>query len=85
MACGKLPFEGDSMAQLMFKIANEAHPDIRSIQADLPENLVAIIDKVLTKDPDQRYQTGAEFARDIRTCLAMTGDAAGSSGVDISI
>jgi serine/threonine protein kinase len=24
MSCGKLPFEGDSMAQLMFKIANEA-------------------------------------------------------------
>jgi len=85
MACGKLPFEGDSMAQLMFKIANEAHPDIRSIHPDLPENLVAIIDKALTKDPDQRYQTGAEFARDLRTCLAMTGDAAGSSGVDISI
>ncbi len=85
MACGKLPFEGDSMAQLMFKIANEAHPDIRSIHPDLPENLVAIIDKALTKDPDQRYQTGAEFSRDLRTCLAMTGDTAGSSGVDISI
>jgi serine/threonine-protein kinase len=87
MACGKLPFEGDSMAQLMFKIANEAHPDIRSIHADLPENLVAIIDKALTKDPDQRYQTGAEFARDIRICLAMmdsTGTSS-SSGLDISI
>jgi serine/threonine protein kinase len=24
MSCGKLPFEGDSMAQLMFRIANEA-------------------------------------------------------------
>jgi len=87
MACGKLPFEGDSMAQLMFRIANEAHPDIRSIRADLPESLVAIIDKALTKDPDQRYQTGAEFARDIRICLAMmdsTGTSS-SSGLDISI
>jgi serine/threonine-protein kinase len=87
MVCGKLPFEGDSMAQLMFKIANEPHPDIRSMSADLPESLVAIIDKVLTKDPDQRYQTGAEFAQDIRTCLAMMGSAGASngSGLDISI
>jgi serine/threonine protein kinase len=27
----QLPFEGDSMAQLMFKIANEPHPDIRRL------------------------------------------------------
>jgi CHASE2 domain-containing sensor protein/tRNA A-37 threonylcarbamoyl transferase component Bud32 len=89
MACGKLPFEGDSMAQLMFRIANEPHPDIRGINPDLPDCLLAIIDKALTKDPDTRYQTGAEFARDIRTCMAMqstgAGAAADGSGVDISI
>jgi serine/threonine-protein kinase len=86
MSCGKLPFEGDSMAQLMFRIANEPHPDIRAINPDLPDCLLAIIDKALTKDPDVRYQTGAEFAKDIRTCATMTGAAgAGDSGVDISI
>jgi serine/threonine protein kinase len=61
MSCGKLPFEGDSMAQLMFRIANEAHPDIRGINPDLPDCLVAIIDRAMTKDPDARYQTGAEW------------------------
>lgn len=90
MACGKLPFEGDSMAQLMFKIANEPHPDIRSVNPDLPDCVVAVIDKALTKDPDARYQTGAEFAQDVRTCMTMTGagaaaGAADDSGVDISL
>ena len=87
MTCGKLPFEGDSMAQLMFRIANEPHPDIRSINPDLPDCLLAIIDKALTKDPGARYQTGADFARDIRTCMTMSGSsaAAADSGVDISI
>jgi CHASE2 domain-containing sensor protein len=85
MSCGKLPFEGDSMAQLMFRIANEAHPDIRSINPDLPDCVVDIIGKALTKDPDARYQTGAEFARDIRTCISMSGGTpAADSGVDIS-
>ncbi|MCP2936417.1 protein kinase, partial [Salmonella enterica subsp. enterica serovar Typhimurium] len=32
LVCGKLPFEGDSMAQLMFRIANEPHPDIRDLR-----------------------------------------------------
>ncbi len=86
MSCGKLPFEGDSMAQLMFKIANEPHPDIRGLNPDLPDCVVAIIDRAMTKDPDARYQTGAEFAKDVRTCMAMSGGAAADeSGVDISI
>ncbi len=86
MSCGKLPFEGDSMAQLMFRIANEPHPDIRGVNPDLPDCLVAIIDRAMTKDPDARYQTGAEFAKDIRTCVTMSSATpAGDSGVDISI
>jgi serine/threonine-protein kinase len=86
MSCGKLPFEGDSMAQLMFRIANEPHPDIRGVNPDLADCVVAIIDRAMTKDPDARYQTGAEFAKDIRTCMTMNGTTApGDSGVDISI
>jgi hypothetical protein len=47
---------------------------------------VAIIDRAMTKDPDARYQTGAEFAKDVRTCMTMNGGgAADESGVDISI
>ncbi len=74
------------MAQLMFRIANEAHPDVRTINAELPDCVVDIIGKALTKDPDARYQTGAEFAKDIRTCVTMSSATpAGDSGVDISI
>jgi CHASE2 domain-containing sensor protein len=86
MSCGKLPFEGDSMAQLMFRIANEAHPDIRSINPSLPDCLVAIVDKAMTKDADARYQTGAEMARDLRACIAAVEGGAGSdAGVDINL
>ncbi len=70
MCCGQLPFTGESMAQLMFKIANEAAPDIRSINPDLPEKLGAVIDKLLVKDIAQRYQRGAAVAADLRACLA---------------
>jgi serine/threonine-protein kinase len=85
---GKLPFEGDSMAQLMFKIANEPHPDLRSLNPNLPESLAAIIDKVLVKDAEQRYQTGAALADDLRQCLAQMEGGAASAGapqVDVGI
>jgi len=70
MVCGKLPFEGDSMAQLMFRIANEPHTDILSIKPDVPSCVVAIINKALAKKVEERYQTGREMAEAIRQCAA---------------
>ncbi len=67
MLAGRLPFEGESMTQLMFAIANNPHPPIREINAALPEWVVPIIDRALAKDFEgQRYQNGAEFAAAIR-------------------
>jgi serine/threonine-protein kinase len=74
MATGQLPFEGDSMAQLMFKIANEPHPHIRETNPKVPECLAAIVDKALAKDNMQRYQTGAEMAADLRACMGLCAD-----------
>ena len=68
MLSGQLPFSGDSMATLMFKIANEPHRDVREINATLPECLALIINKMLEKDMNKRYQHGAEIAVDLRAC-----------------
>jgi serine/threonine-protein kinase len=69
LACGRLPFVAESMAQLMYKIANDSPVDIRTLNPDVPECLVAIIDKALAKDVEARYQTGAELAAELRACL----------------
>jgi len=70
LLCGKLPFYGDSMAQLMFRIANEPHVDIKTVRADIPDCAVNIINKALSKNVEERYQTGAEMADAIRKCAA---------------
>ena len=86
MACGHLPFTGDSMAQLMFKIANEPHADILTFNPNLPPCLVDIVNKALAKQPEDRYQTGDELAQAIRACMADGGGAAVKSDVvDIGI
>ncbi len=86
MACGHLPFQGDSMAQLMFKIANEPHADILTYNPTLSPSVVDIVNKSLAKQPEERYQTGAEMAEAIKACLASGGDAAVKSDVvDIGI
>ena len=71
LACGRLPFDGDSMAQLMYRIANEAPTDIRTVRADLPACLLAILDRLLAKDPQARFATGAALAEALRQCAAQ--------------
>jgi serine/threonine-protein kinase len=80
LACGRLPFDGESMAQLMYRIATEPHPDIRDVRPDVPECLAVIIDRALIKDADKRYQTGAELAGDLRHCLASVPGLVASQG-----
>ena len=70
MVCGKLPFAGNTMAQLMSCIANEPHTDILTVRPDVPPCVVAIINKALAKKVEQRYQTGSEMAEAIRRCAA---------------
>ena len=70
LACGKLPFAGDSMAQLMFRIANEPPADILSIKPDLPPCVVAIIQQALAKKVEERFESGVAMAHAIRQCAA---------------
>jgi serine/threonine-protein kinase len=75
LLCGRLPFQGDSMAQLMFKIANEPHPDIVAIRPAIPDCLADIVNRALAKNPEERFATGDEMARAIRACVAsLTSD-----------
>jgi serine/threonine-protein kinase len=72
LACGKLPFDGESMAQLMYAIANQPHLDILTVRPDIPPCLVTIINKALTKRLDTRYANGAQMAEALRLCAAST-------------
>ncbi len=63
---GTLPLRGDSMAALMYQIANQAAPNVRSLRLELPERLADILEKLLSKLPQDRYQTGRELANDLQ-------------------
>lgn len=66
---GYLPFRGDSMAELMYKIANEPAPDVRSLRPEIPAALAQVVAMALVKQEDLRYQTGSLMAQDLRQSL----------------
>ncbi len=84
LCCGYLPFKGDSMAQLMFKIANEPHTDILTYSPTLSPALVAVINRALAKQPESRYQTGDEMAKALRECIDNSA-APNTVSVDINL
>ncbi|MBE9568401.1 MAG: CHASE2 domain-containing protein [Proteobacteria bacterium] len=73
MSTGKLPFTGDSMATLMYKIANEPHPKPESINPKLPRCVSVIINRSMEKDTGKRYKQGRQMAADIEKCLKIMG------------
>lgn len=75
---GELPFIGESMASLMYKIANEKHPDIRMFRPDLPACTSTIMNKALHKDLEKRFQTGERMANALERCQERIGKKRGS-------
>jgi len=65
---GELPFIADSLASLMYKIANEKHPDIRMFQPDLPSCVSHIINKSLQKKAEDRFQSGGQMVKALLRC-----------------
>mgnify|MGYP002713165807 CR=1 FL=1 len=62
MLTGNQPFDAPSAMQLILKIIQEPPPNVLETVPSLPEELGAVMVKVMAKDPDERYQTASDFA-----------------------
>lgn len=62
---GRAPFEGVGRDAVWKKLNAHLHepvPPIRQFAANLPKKLIAILDRLLAKNPDDRFSTPAETA-----------------------
>lgn len=69
LVTGALPFDGDSMANLMYNISQEPPKDVRELNPSVPMTLATIIHTLLQKNADDRYQNGHALAVDLQRCL----------------
>jgi len=79
LSSGSLPFTGETMTQLMYKIANEPPADLLTLNPTLPDCFVAIVNRCLAKAKEERFASGEEVAVAIRAC------AAGFSELDVTL
>ena len=65
---GRLPFVGDSFANLIYRITTQKHPAIKKIRPSLNASISRVINRTLQKNPDQRYANGTELAEALSRC-----------------
>jgi serine/threonine protein kinase len=70
MVGGHPPFQADSAMTLMMMHVNDPVPDPRKLNPEVPDDLVAVINKALAKNPNDRYQTAAQMASALRNISA---------------
>jgi serine/threonine-protein kinase len=58
-----VPFEGDSVITVAYKIAKTEPPAMDKMRPEIPLSLRRIVERSLKKQPDKRFQTGEEFAQ----------------------
>jgi len=68
---GRPPFNKGSALQKILQHQNDAVPDPRRFAPDLPEPVVAILLKMLAKEPKDRYQHPAELIDDLRAVASL--------------
>jgi serine/threonine protein kinase/formylglycine-generating enzyme required for sulfatase activity len=64
------PFEGDTTHQITEQVKNIDPLPAAQVRSHCPRELSLICAKALEKSPDSRYQSGADFAADLRNHLA---------------
>ena len=63
MLAGTPPFEGESAQSVLMKQATVDAVPIRQLRGDVPAALAGVIERMLAKNPADRYQTAEELSR----------------------
>ncbi|MBZ0308285.1 MAG: serine/threonine protein kinase, partial [Anaerolineae bacterium] len=80
---GSLPFNAPTTAAMMYKHLNEKPPAPTQLRPTLPTTINHVIEKVLAKDPDERYASAAEFYTALESAVGSYNLHAGDALTEI--
>jgi tRNA A-37 threonylcarbamoyl transferase component Bud32 len=65
MLTGAVPFKGDSMEDVLAAHTSSRLPAIEETEPDVPESVAAIVERMMARDPDKRYQSMPDIVSDL--------------------
>lgn len=69
MCTGHPPFQADGSYATLRRIIEDRHQPLSELRPDLPPWFIAIVDRLLKKNPLQRYSSAGVLAKDIEQAL----------------
>jgi len=85
LVTGEMPFGGQNITTVIYKIINENPIPPRELDATIHPGLSYVICKALAKNPDERYQTCRELADDLKNFKSLAGVASPSATVVVKV
>jgi Leucine-rich repeat (LRR) protein len=74
---GQVPFPGGSLTEKLLKHQMDAARPLRGLRPEVPPAVAAVLDRLMAKRPEQRYQSPAEVAAALTAAQASGGVAVG--------
>jgi serine/threonine-protein kinase len=65
MLAGKVPFSEGDLTNKLRAHAQAPPPDPRAVDPDIPAGVAAVVQRMMAKKPEDRYQTPAELLKDL--------------------
>lgn len=72
MLTRQLPYNATTPIGLAYKHVIEPIPQLQLLKSDLPAGYQAVVDKAMAKQPEDRYQTAGEMAKDLHRVVYGT-------------
>ncbi|MEM8483984.1 MAG: TonB family protein [Bacteroidota bacterium] len=82
MLTGKEPFKSDSPVGYVFHHNMTQPKPVTALRAGVPAHIAWAIDKALSKDPDERFESAEKFIATLTVGRGMFGKAAGRPAVE---
>lgn len=70
MCTGRAPFRAETSYGVLRLITDQEPPSIRELNSEIPDWLNGIIERLMAKTPDQRFESARDVAELLETCLA---------------
>jgi len=80
--CGRPPFAGESVAEILSGVLYAHIPDPRDLEPRLSLGMSLVLRKCLTRNADRRYATPSELLRDLEALRERRAVAVSSRGLD---
>ena len=71
LLAGVRPFSGESATSILYNIVHETPKPVVEKNSDLPQEVQRVIDRALSKKPEDRFATAGEMAKELGKILSV--------------